>query len=90
MEHLRLRQGEARKQKKASVVPQPRPRDHVHLGQQPTWRERLRPARHAGKGNWEGQSWTAETGSEKERKKRPPWKVSTSSMKNDRIGARRN
>ena len=39
MEHLRLRQGEARKQKKASVVPQPRPRDHVHLGQQPTWRE---------------------------------------------------
>lgn len=66
---MRLRQGEARKQKKASMVPQPWPRDHVHLGQQPTWRERLRPARHAGKGSWKGQLWTAETGYEKERKK---------------------
>lgn len=54
MEHLRLRQGEARKQMKASVVPQPRQRDHVHLGQQLTWRERLRPAMACRQGKLEG------------------------------------
>lgn len=85
---MRLRQGEARKQMKASVVPQPRQRDTftgsaVDLEREAATSHGVQ-ARQAGRDN-RGQK--SQELRKKERKKGPPRKASTSSMK---IGARRN